>query len=92
MKDRDICRIPDNTSEFAVATRTDTRPLPLEGQVADSAVVNASVPFIEYELPNDFAAPLRADRMTVAERASYIGCAARETKPAPTKTPVPPPR
>ena len=65
-------RIPDSTSESAVTTHTDALLLRLEEQPADSAAVKTAktalrARFIEYELPNDFVAHLRADRKAIAD-------------------------
>jgi hypothetical protein len=64
-------RIPDKTSESAVTTHTDAVRLRLEDQPADSGEVNTAkaalrARFIEYELPDDFVAHLRADRKAIA--------------------------
>lgn len=65
-------RIPDNTSESAVTIHTDALLLRLEDQPADAAAVKTAkaalrARFIEYELPADFVAHLRADRKAIAD-------------------------
>jgi hypothetical protein len=65
-------RLPDNTSESAVTTYTDAVLLRLEDQPADAAAAKTAkaalrARFIEYELPADFVAHLRADRQAIAD-------------------------
>jgi len=65
-------RIPDNPSEAAITTHTDTLLLLLEDQATDSAATQTAkaalrAKFIAYELPTDFVEDLRADREAVRE-------------------------
>jgi hypothetical protein len=65
-------RLPDNTSESATLTHTDAVLLRLEDQKDDTAAVKTAkaalrARFIEYELPTDFVAHLRADRDAITE-------------------------
>ena len=65
-------RIPDNTSEAAVITHTDTVLQKLEDQPADAAAVKTAkaalrVRFTDYELPADFVTHLRADRNAITQ-------------------------
>jgi hypothetical protein len=65
-------RIPDNTSASAVLIHTDAVLLKLEDQADDSAAVKTAkaalrARFVEYELPADFVAHLRADRKAIAD-------------------------
>ena len=64
--------IPDNTSEAAVITHTDTVLQKLEDQPADSPAVKTAkaalrARFVEYELPADFVTHLRADRNAITQ-------------------------
>jgi hypothetical protein len=65
-------RLPDNASESVVTTHTDAVLARLEDQPADAAAVKTAkaalrARFIEYELPADFVAHLRADRKAIAD-------------------------
>ena len=64
--------LPDNTSESAVTTHTDTVLLRLEDQKDDTAATKAAkaalrARFIDYELPADFVTHLRADRNAITQ-------------------------
>jgi hypothetical protein len=65
-------RLPDNTSDGSLLTHADSVLLRLEDQPADSVAVKTAkaalrARFIEYELPVDFVAHLRADRKAIAD-------------------------
>jgi hypothetical protein len=65
-------RLPDNTSESAITTHTDTVLMRLEDQPADSPAAKTSkaalrARFIAYEMSADFVAHLRADRDAITE-------------------------
>ncbi len=65
-------RIPDNTSESAVTTHADSVLKRLEDQATDAAAVKTAkaalrARFLEYEMPADFVAHLRADRDAITE-------------------------
>jgi len=65
-------RLPDNPSESAITTHTDSVLLRLEDQANDSAAVKSSkaalrARFSAYELSADFVANLRADRTALAD-------------------------
>jgi len=65
-------RIPDNASEAAIITHTDSVLQRLEDQESDSAATKKSkaalrARFVDYELPDDFVANLRADRDAIAD-------------------------
>ncbi len=65
-------RIPENTSESAVTTHADSVLKRLEDQATDAAAVKTAkaalrARFLEYEMPADFVAHLRADRDAITE-------------------------
>ena len=65
-------RLPNNTSEPATVTHTDAVLKRLEDQRGDPAATKTAkaalrTRFIEYELPDDFVANLRADRDAITE-------------------------
>jgi len=65
-------RIPENTSESAVTTHADAVLKRLEDQATDSAAVKTAkaalrARFLEYEMPADFVADLRADRDAITQ-------------------------
>ena len=65
-------RLPDNTSESALTTHADSVLKCLEDQATDSAAVKTAkaalrARFLEYEMPADFVAHLRADRDAITQ-------------------------
>ena len=65
-------RLPDTPAEIAITTHADAVLLLLEDQADDAAAVKTAkaalrAKFIDYELPPDFVADLRAARNAVAE-------------------------
>ena len=65
-------RLPDNTSESALTTHADSVLKRLEDQATDSAAVKTAkvglrMRFLDYEMPADFVAHLRADRDAITE-------------------------
>lgn len=69
-------RLPDNTSDAAILNHTDAVLAVLEDQPGDGATTQAEkaalrTRFIEYELPADFVAHLRADRDAIADAAKH---------------------
>jgi hypothetical protein len=69
-------RLPDNTSDTALLIHTDAVLAVLEDQPADDAATKAEkaavrARFIEYEMPADFVAHLRADRDAITDAGKH---------------------